>query len=94
MAPVVNPRLLFTKIPSGLPAPEDTFTYDESATIDLDAPINGGLLVKILAFSLDPYMRNRMRPAESIGDMPAFPLGEVYVSNFLAPLMFANAWWL
>ncbi|KAI0083057.1 hypothetical protein BDY19DRAFT_981056 [Irpex rosettiformis] len=77
MAPVTNPRLLFTQIPTGLPNAEAVFTYDNLATIDLEADLHGGLLVKILCLSLDPYMRNRMRSADTEGDMPAFPLGEV-----------------
>ena len=36
--------------------------YDESQTIDLEtAPLNGGFLTKVLALSIDPYMRGRMR---------------------------------
>ena len=78
MATIANPRLLFTRIPSGLPTAEDVFTYDDLNTIDLEAHLHGGFLVKVLCLSLDPYMRNRMRPVETRGDMPAFQLGEVY----------------
>ena len=36
--------------------------YDDSPTIDVDAvDLNGGLLVKTLYLSIEPYMRNRMR---------------------------------
>ena len=35
--------------------------YDESETIDLDTvPLEGGVLLKMLSFSIDPYLRHRM----------------------------------
>ena len=65
---------------TGFPEPGKTTIYDESETIDLEnAPLNGGFLVKTLALSLDPYMRNRMREMDTDGDMPALPLNETYV---------------
>ena len=57
----------------GYPVPGTTYVYEESETIDVDAvPLDGGVLVKTLALSIDPYMRRRMvhpreiRPDESI----------------------------
>lgn len=76
MAPVKNPRLIFNSVPEGLPVPGVTTVYDQTETIDLETvKLNGGFLVRILSASLDPYMRNRMRPVDVPGDMPAFPLG-------------------
>ncbi|KIP02444.1 hypothetical protein PHLGIDRAFT_122457 [Phlebiopsis gigantea 11061_1 CR5-6] len=78
MSPVTNARLLFREIPSELPDPVSTFKYDTSENIDIDGfPLHGGFLVRALAFSLDPYMRNRMRPEDTEGDMPAFLLNKV-----------------
>jgi len=38
------------------------FKYDGTPTIDLDEePLHGGVLIKTLALSLDPYMRSRLR---------------------------------
>ena len=38
--------------------------YDDSQTIDIDhEPLHGGLLIKTLAVSLDPYLRSKMREA-------------------------------
>ena len=35
--------------------------YDTSETIDLEnAPLNGGILVKVLVLSIDPYLRRMM----------------------------------
>jgi NADPH-dependent curcumin reductase CurA len=39
--------------------------YDTSETIDLEnVPLNGGILIKVLILSVDPYMRGRLRGAE------------------------------
>ena len=51
----------------GYPIPGKTLVFDESDTIDLDSiELDGGLLVKILNLSIDPYLRRRM--ADSAGD--------------------------
>lgn len=48
---------------AGYPEPDKHIKYDASETIDLDTvALNGGVLVKILYLSIDPYMRGRMRP--------------------------------
>ncbi|EGO00257.1 hypothetical protein SERLA73DRAFT_160203 [Serpula lacrymans var. lacrymans S7.3] len=73
---LVNPRIIFNEIPVGLPD-TNTLVVDNSQSMDLESvPVQGGVLVKTLALSLDPYMRNRMRPVDVPGDMPALPLGE------------------
>jgi len=46
----------------GFPDPDKTLVYDTSETIDVDSvPLKGGLLIKVLELSADPYMRTRMR---------------------------------
>lgn len=76
MSFVPNPRLVFNRIPNGLPIP-GTIVYDEIPRISPDTvDLCGGILLKTLALSLDPYMRNRMRPRDVPGDMPPFSLGE------------------
>jgi len=78
MAPVSNARFIFNDVPKGLPVPGQTTIHDESQVIDVEtADLKGGFLVKVLAVSLDPYMRNRMRSEDVPGDMPAFRLGGV-----------------
>jgi NADPH-dependent curcumin reductase CurA len=48
---------------TGYPEPGKTTITDASEKIDLDAvPLNGGVLVKTIALSIDPYMRGCMRP--------------------------------
>lgn len=54
----------------GYPIPGKTTIYDESQTIDLEnEPLHGGLLVKILIFSIEPYLRHLMHAAD-----PSSPL--------------------
>lgn len=49
---------------TGYPVPGKTTVYDESQTIDLETvPLDGGILIKALSFSIDPYMRGKMRAA-------------------------------
>lgn len=48
----------------GFPVPGKNTAYDDSESIDLDnVPLDGGLLLKVLVISIDPYLRGRMRPA-------------------------------
>ncbi|GBE89550.1 Zinc-type alcohol dehydrogenase-like protein [Sparassis crispa] len=77
MAPVTNGRLLFTEIPTGYPEPGKTTIYDTLQTIDLEnVPLNGGVLIKTLVLSSDPYLRGRMRDAKIKTYSVAFQLGE------------------
>ncbi|KAF9493528.1 NAD(P)-binding protein [Pleurotus eryngii] len=77
MAPVKNGRHLFNEIPVGYPIPGKTTVYDDSQTIDLDTvQLNGGILIKALAFSIDPYMRGMMRPATVKSYVPAYTIGK------------------
>ena len=44
--------------------PGQTTTLDASQTIDLDnVPLNGGVLVRALVLSLEPYILARMKPS-------------------------------
>lgn len=56
------------------PEPGKHTVYDETQTIDLEnVPLNGGFLVKMLYFSIDPSIRGRLRTSE-IGK-PIFNFG-------------------
>ena len=49
----------------GYPEPGKTTVYDTTETIDLQTVVlNGGILIKTLELSIDPYIRNRMRAPE------------------------------
>ncbi|KAF9523394.1 alcohol dehydrogenase [Crepidotus variabilis] len=77
MAPVTNGRVLFNSIPENFPVPGQTTVYDESETIDLeDVPLNGGVLIKTLDLSIDPYLRGKMRDPSIKSYSPPFEIGK------------------
>ncbi|KDE08304.1 hypothetical protein MVLG_01567 [Microbotryum lychnidis-dioicae p1A1 Lamole] len=72
MAPTQNTTLQYLKIPQGYPVPGET-TKKVVSEIELDTvPLNGGLLLKQKALSLDPYMKGRMRAADTSSYIPPF----------------------
>ncbi|PRP76625.1 putative oxidoreductase, zinc-binding dehydrogenase family [Planoprotostelium fungivorum] len=71
-----NKQLIFKKVPEGYPVPGKDLTV-ETSEFDLDQKLdNGSIIVHGLFFSLDPYFRGRMRPAEVKSYSPAFTLGQ------------------
>jgi len=61
----------------GFPEPGKTTVYDESEIIDLgNVPLNGGILIKTLEISVDPYFRGRMRDPSIKSYSPPFALGK------------------
>ncbi|KAJ7351948.1 hypothetical protein DFH08DRAFT_739693 [Mycena albidolilacea] len=81
MAPKTNGRVLFNSFPADYPVPGETVVHDTSQTIDIEThPLNGGLLVKTLVLSIDPYMRGRMsKPDKSYAARAPFAIGEPIV---------------
>lgn len=75
MAPVKNGRLIYKEMPTEYPIPGKTTVYDDSETIDLEhAPLKGGLLIKMLVVSIDPYIRKKMRdPSKPYFSPPYIP---------------------
>ncbi|KAJ3282138.1 hypothetical protein HDU79_010158 [Rhizoclosmatium sp. JEL0117] len=72
-----NTSVLFKAIPSG-PATLDTFEVSQDASYSFESqelPPNT-ILVETKYLSLDPYMRGRMRPAETKSYSAAFELGK------------------
>ncbi|KAL0960207.1 hypothetical protein HGRIS_011840 [Hohenbuehelia grisea] len=77
MSPLKNGRHLFNEVPEGYPVPGKTTVYDETQTIDLDnVPLNGGILIKVLVLSIDPYMRGKMRLPSAKSYSPPFEIGK------------------
>ncbi|KAF9470780.1 NAD(P)-binding protein, partial [Pholiota conissans] len=77
MAPIINGRILFNSVPTGFPEPGKTTIYDTTQTIDLESiALDGGVLIKVLELSVDPYMRGRMRDPSVKSYAPAFVIGE------------------
>lgn len=81
MAPVRNARVIFTAIPgAALPVPGETTVYDESESIDLEnVALHGGLLLKTLYLSIDPYQKGKMRSPDIKGHSPPYSIGETCV---------------
>ncbi|KIY65408.1 alcohol dehydrogenase [Cylindrobasidium torrendii FP15055 ss-10] len=76
MAPIRNTALIFNEIPTGYPEPGKTTVFDENRTIDLEnAPLNGGVLLKVLVVSNDPYLRGKMRDPKILSYTDAFKIG-------------------
>ena len=51
---------------SGYPEPGKTTVYDATEIIDLQTVVlNGGMLIKTLELSIDPYIRGQMRAPEA-----------------------------
>ena len=81
---VANKGLIFKKIPSGPPVPGQDLTveardFDPSA----GAPA-GGLVLKNLYASFDPYQRGRMRAADKKSYAPPFKIGEPITNSSIA----------
>ncbi|KAF8554168.1 NAD(P)-binding protein [Imleria badia] len=82
MAPTTNARQIFNEVPTDYPIPGRTVVYDASQTIDLEnVPLHGGILVKTLVLSIDPYLRDRMRDSSIKSHSPHFQLGQP-IENF------------
>ncbi|VDB88826.1 unnamed protein product [Peniophora sp. CBMAI 1063] len=82
MTPIRNARYILTGIPQDYPEEGKHMRYDDSQTIELDnEPLNGGVLIKTLVVSLDPYLRSRMRDAGVEGYVPAFPMNGPFESS-------------
>ncbi|OKL58577.1 hypothetical protein UA08_06202 [Talaromyces atroroseus] len=85
---VQNKALVYKKLPSGTPVVGEHLAI-EALDFDLSQPIpDGGLLVRGLYFSLDPYMRGRMRdPLTTSSYVPAFPLDKPMVAYGLVQVI-------
>ncbi|GAA5890292.1 hypothetical protein JCM8208_002769 [Rhodotorula glutinis] len=74
---VVNASLVFLEVPHGAPVPGKTLKRVEEeldvATVDLQ----GGVLLKNKALSLDPYQKGRMRAPSKASYNQPFAIGKV-----------------
>ncbi|KAK4702989.1 hypothetical protein P7C70_g3232, partial [Phenoliferia sp. Uapishka_3] len=73
---VVNTQVIYNEVPVGIPIPGKTLKLVKSELDIETVPLNGGVLVKTLALSLDPYMRGRMRDPSQQSYSATYELGK------------------
>jgi NADPH-dependent curcumin reductase CurA len=82
MAPIRNAAVVFNGVPTAYPELDKHVKYVTNRLIDLNTiDTQGGIVVKNLVVSIDPYMRGRMRAPESKSYLPPFELNEP-LTNF------------
>ncbi|KAF3932631.1 Zeta-crystallin [Dactylella cylindrospora] len=72
---VQSKSLIFSKIPEGLPVPGQDLTV-QTSEVDITTAPEGGVVVKVLSVSVDPYMRGRLRDPAIKSYSPAFDIGK------------------
>lgn len=81
-----NKTFVFKQPPQGFPVPgQDLVTEDRP--IDLEAVPAGGLLIKGLVASYDPYLRGRMRDAKIPSYSPALEPNSPVVNDVVATVV-------
>ncbi|KAG9123657.1 hypothetical protein FRC07_014364, partial [Ceratobasidium sp. 392] len=76
MAPTNNTSAIFNEVPQAKVVVDKTI-ITRTETINLEAvQLNGGILVKTLYLSVEPYLRAMMRPLSIASDAPAYKIGE------------------
>ncbi|KAF9553410.1 NAD(P)-binding protein [Agrocybe pediades] len=82
MAPVANVRALFNEVPKEYyPEPGKTTVIDTTHSIDPETvSLDGGILIKTLDFSIDPYLIGQMCVAPLKLPVPAFEIGKAVYS--------------
>jgi len=76
MPVVTNGRIIYVSHQTGLPEPGVHTKYVEEQLDTDTVPLNGGVLIKTLAISSDPYLRYRMRDPSIPFFAPPFVLGQ------------------
>jgi NADPH-dependent curcumin reductase CurA len=85
-----NKVLTFKKIPQGYPvAGQDLVVETAAYDANVAAPDNG-VVLQSLYTSFDPYMRGRMRPAETKSYAPAFALDKPIDSRTIGKIVRSN----
>ncbi|CUA67603.1 hypothetical protein RSOLAG22IIIB_07466 [Rhizoctonia solani] len=76
MSPIANRSAIYNSTPIGYPVLNETVTLG-SSTIDLESvALGGGILIKSLWLSIDPYLRERMRDPSVKSYAPGYQLGK------------------
>ncbi|KAH8926695.1 alcohol dehydrogenase [Atractiella rhizophila] len=76
MAPITNKQVLLKAHAEGAIREGEVLEMG-SVSLDLDqVSLNGGILVKTLAVSVDPYMKGKMRPPQVKSYSPSYEVGK------------------
>ena len=87
---VPNKQFVFKQPATGVPKPGVDLAT-ETSEIDLSAPPpEGSVLVKVLFFSLDPYLRGKMRPANVPSYSAAWAPGTVMPNQGVAQVLVSS----
>lgn len=88
--PTPNKTFVHKKVPSGFPVPGENIVV-EDRPIDLDAVPEGGLVVKNLIASYDPYLRGRLRDVSIKSYSPAIGENEPIPNSCVSKVLKSNA---
>ncbi|KAK6338691.1 hypothetical protein TWF696_009503 [Orbilia brochopaga] len=87
---VQSKSVVYAKLPDGFPVPGETLVV-ESKDVDISTAPEGGVAIKVLLVSVDPYMRGRMRDeSKTTSYSSAFTLGEPIDGGGLAKVLESN----
>ncbi|KAJ6439048.1 NADP-dependent leukotriene B4 12-hydroxydehydrogenase [Purpureocillium lavendulum] len=81
-----NKTLIYKQVPVGMPVAGQDLSV-ENRDIDLDTCPRGGLVVKILYASFDPYLRGLMRDPEVKSYMPALEANSPVVNSTVSRVL-------
>jgi NADPH-dependent curcumin reductase CurA len=84
MAP--SKTLVYKQVPKGLPVPGQDLVI-ETREVDLENPPKGGLVVKVLYASFDPYLRPKMRDPSIQSYSPAFMPNDPIVNDTVSKVL-------
>ncbi|KAK6496829.1 hypothetical protein TWF481_001813 [Arthrobotrys musiformis] len=86
---VQSKSLVFNSIPDGYPVPGQDLIV-QSSEVDITKAPEGGVVLKVLFVSIDPYMRGRMRDASITSYSPAYPLGQAIEGGGIAKILHSS----
>ncbi|KAK6531765.1 hypothetical protein TWF694_002934 [Orbilia ellipsospora] len=67
--------LIYSQVPNGYPVPGQDLTV-RASEVDITQAPEGGVVLKVLLVSVDPYMRGKMRDPKTKSYSPAFEFDE------------------
>ncbi|KAF3078831.1 hypothetical protein TWF569_006478 [Orbilia oligospora] len=83
---VQSKALIFSSVPDGFPVPGKDLVV-QSSEVDISKAPQGGVILKVLFVSIDPYMRGRMRDASITSYSPAYPIGQPIEGGGIAKII-------